>query len=99
MNIASKNAQGAITRHKTGSADPAYRPVCGLTLGQAPATPGMTPWRRMADRPVEHGQNGNVSDRYAVSANNSRPISIRRISLVPAPISYNFASRNKRPVG
>ena len=37
--------------------------------------------------------------RQAVSANNSRPISMRRISLVPAPISYSFASRRKRPVG
>ena len=36
---------------------------------------------------------------HAVSANNSRPISMRRISLVPAPISYSFASRNSRPVG
>jgi len=26
---------------------------------------------------------------YLVSANNSRPISMRRISLVPAPISYS----------
>jgi hypothetical protein len=30
---------------------------------------------------------------------NSRPISMRRISEVPAPISYSFASRNRRPVG
>ena len=41
----------------------------------------------------------SCSEDQAVSANNSRPISIRRISLVPAPISYNFASRNNRPVG
>ncbi len=37
--------------------------------------------------------------RYAVSLNSSRPISMRRISLVPAPISYSLASRNNRPVG
>ena len=30
---------------------------------------------------------------------NSRPMSIRRISEVPAPISYNFASRRSRPAG
>jgi hypothetical protein len=36
---------------------------------------------------------------HIVSANSSRPISMRRISLVPAPISYNFASRHRRPVG
>jgi ATP-dependent Clp protease ATP-binding subunit ClpB len=36
---------------------------------------------------------------YMVSANNSRPISMRRISLVPAPISYNLASRQSRPSG
>ena len=34
-----------------------------------------------------------------VSANNSRPISMRRISLVPAPISYSLASRHRRPQG
>ena len=34
-----------------------------------------------------------------VALNSSRPINIRRISLVPAPISYSFASRTRRPVG
>ncbi|EXI74577.1 MAG: hypothetical protein AW07_01808 [Candidatus Accumulibacter sp. SK-11] len=36
---------------------------------------------------------------YSVSANNSRPISMRRISEVPAPISYSLASRHRRPAG
>ena len=36
---------------------------------------------------------------YADLSNSSRPISMRRISLVPAPISYSFASRSSRPVG
>jgi hypothetical protein len=36
---------------------------------------------------------------YLVSSNNSRPINMRRISLVPAPISYSLASRSSRPVG
>jgi hypothetical protein len=36
---------------------------------------------------------------HAVLSNSSRPISMRRISLVPAPISYSLASRSKRPVG
>ena len=36
---------------------------------------------------------------HAVSRNSSRPISMRRISLVPAPISYSLASRSSRPVG
>ena len=35
---------------------------------------------------------------HAVSLNSSRPISMRRISLVPAPISYSLASRSRRPV-
>ena len=35
----------------------------------------------------------------ALSENSSRPISMRRISEVPAPISYSFASRHSRPVG
>ena len=38
------------------------------------------------------------TSRYLVSLNNSRPISIRRISDVPAPISYSLASRHSRPV-
>ena len=36
---------------------------------------------------------------HRVSLNSSRPISMRRISEVPAPISYNLASRSRRPVG
>ncbi len=36
---------------------------------------------------------------HAVFWNNSRPINMRRISEVPAPISYNLASRHKRPAG
>jgi hypothetical protein len=36
---------------------------------------------------------------HAVLSNSSRPISMRRISLVPAPISYSLASRSRRPVG
>ena len=36
---------------------------------------------------------------YMVSANSSRPISMRRISDVPAPISYSLASRHRRPSG
>ena len=35
----------------------------------------------------------------ALSANSSRPISMRRISDVPAPISYNLASRHSRSTG
>ena len=34
-----------------------------------------------------------------VASKSSRPISMRRISLVPAPISYSLASRNSRPAG
>ena len=40
-----------------------------------------------------------LQDHQAVSLNSSRPISMRRISLVPAPISYSLASRSSRPVG
>jgi hypothetical protein len=35
---------------------------------------------------LPHAAHGEVNDQ-AVSANSSRPISMRRISLVPAPIS------------
>ena len=34
-----------------------------------------------------------------LSLKSSRPMSMRRISEVPAPISYSFASRSNRPVG
>ena len=34
---------------------------------------------------------------YWDSLNSSRPINMRRISLVPAPISYSLASRSSRP--
>src|SRR5437660_1674659 len=34
---------------------------------------------------------------HAAASNSSRPISMRRISWVPAPISYSFASRSNRP--
>ena len=40
-----------------------------------------------------------AAPRYIVSENSSRPISMRRISLVPAPISYSLASRQSRPSG
>ena len=36
---------------------------------------------------------------HMLSANSSRPISMRRISLVPAPISYSLASRHRRSTG
>ena len=36
---------------------------------------------------------------HMLSAYSSRPISMRRISLVPAPISYSLASRQRRPTG
>ena len=36
---------------------------------------------------------------YIASAYNSRPMSMRRISDVPAPISYSLASRHSRPAG
>src|SRR5262245_26265088 len=42
-------------------------------------------------RPALHG--------YDLPSNNSRPISMRRISLVPAPIALIFASTKMRPVG
>src|SRR3984893_7755745 len=41
---------------------------------------------------------GGRPNRYFVSLNSSRPISIRLISDVPAPISYSLASRHRRPV-
>ncbi len=36
---------------------------------------------------------------HAVMRNSSRPMSMRRISCVPAPISYSLASRSSRPAG
>ena len=49
---------------------------------------------------VELGvQGGHGALLQRVSLKSSRPISIRRISLVPAPISYSLASRSRRPAG
>ena len=45
------------------------------------------------------GSHGAVPCAQRVSLNSSRPISMRRISLVPAPISYSLASRSRRPAG
>ena len=49
--------------------------------------------------PGIHCQLREVEVHQAVSLNSSRPMSMRRISDVPAPISYSFASRSSRPVG
>ncbi|MEA2881194.1 MAG: hypothetical protein QOH32_413 [Bradyrhizobium sp.] len=59
----------------------------------APALQRTTPRRGGALRSVR----GTAP--YADFSNSSRPISMRRISLVPAPISYSLASRKRRPVG
>ena len=48
---------------------------------------------------VQCAGKGGLHQPYIVSANSSRPISMRRISDVPAPISYNLASRHRRPSG
>jgi hypothetical protein len=37
--------------------------------------------------------------RYSSRPVSSRPINMRRISAVPAPIVYSFASRTSRPAG
>lgn len=42
---------------------------------------------------------GSLRSNYLYSALMVRPITRRRISLVPPPISYNFASLRRRPVG
>src|SRR5690606_31752868 len=60
------------------------------STGLAPVAEGPGP----AGRPAHAGL-----PRQALPWNSSRPISMRRISLVPAPISYSFASRNSRPAG
>ncbi len=61
-----------------------------------PAFTGMTPERTY----VLPAFAGITSERtYILSEYSSRPISMRRISLVPAPISYSFASRQSRPTG
>src|SRR6185312_1503672 len=61
------------------------------------------PQRVLLEELGESGDDGApvrpCSSTYAVSLNSSRPISMRRISDVPAPISYSFASRHRRPVG
>ena len=65
----------------------------GSTSSQARTRPSCTPLKKRAR--VKR----IVLRIYMVSANSSRPISMRRISLVPAPISYSLASRQSRPRG
>jgi hypothetical protein len=54
---------------------------------------------RRCENLVPTSLEGAIDLLHAVLSNSSRPISMRRISLVPAPISYSLASRSKRPVG
>ena len=59
---------------------------------------------RLAPRPVRpimapHAALRQPPGAQECPANSSRPISIRRISLVPAPMAYSLASRRMRPVG
>ncbi len=69
-----------------------------LTLELTPVTAGswgtgsarMTGRQRRSFGPRQH---------QALPWNSSRPISMRRISFVPAPISYSLASRSRRPAG
>src|SRR5690606_24638192 len=59
------------------------------TEGQCPPSPG---------RPFVPGSRFPVpGSRSYFTPTNSRPTNISRISFVPAPISYNFASRRIRP--
>ena len=72
--------------------------------GQVVEAPGA---RVRPDQAVTVAQDASLTERYRrvrtgayiVSANSSRPISMQRISLVPAPISYSLASRHRRPSG
>ena len=56
-------------------------------------------WRDPHSSVSPSGGPSAFPEAYFVSAISSRPISIRRISEVPAPISYSLASRHRRPVG
>src|SRR5690606_12365833 len=42
---------------------------------------------------------GSGASTHGVRWNGSRPISMRRISEVPSPISFSLASRHRRPAG
>src|SRR5947207_755023 len=64
--------------------------VCGIGVGGKRPCTSLTAFA--------HFQCHRLSG-HLVSLNSSRPISIRRISDVPAPISYSLASRQSRPTG
>ena len=66
----------------------AMPPAMSTSAMLACAAPPESRWGRACSAPPQ-----------AVSANSSRPISMRRISDVPAPISYSLASRHNLPKG
>ena len=87
-------------RHSVRSRRPTRaRPHAGLGIPQRAPSASLAASHvihiRATDAPT--GYRGQLYS--CVSANSSRPISMRRISLVPAPISYSLASRHRRPVG
>lgn len=56
----------------------------------------------VAVKPAAHAAGFRIcpgASAYEWPLNSSRPISMRRISLVPAPMAYSLASRSSRPVG
>ncbi|MFM2448743.1 MAG: hypothetical protein RIS44_1193 [Pseudomonadota bacterium] len=52
-----------------------------------------------SNRQHHHAEHNIRPPSHIVSEYNSRPINMRRISDVPAPISYSLASRHSRPSG
>ena len=71
---------------------PCQGAICGFVRSEvlgARVDPGFDLWHCVVRRPWPQ----------PVALYNSRPISMRRISLVPAPISYSLASRSRRPAG
>ena len=70
-------------------------PIVIVGAARTPMGAGASPFEARRFR-AEHLR---VRKDHFVFSKISRPISMRRISLVPAPISYSLASRNRRPVG
>src|SRR5213075_1570172 len=87
-----------VHRLRVGEAEAAECAGAGAGGDQLMAA-GAAGHRRLDDRHAKTELRAEGSRDHAVSEKSSRPISQRRISEVPAPISYSLASRQSRPVG
>ena len=90
-------ARGVLGARRLAAAEADLRGLGAqiLDLGAQAGRVGLEVFAAGVDAGFDHAHRRRSAQR--VSENSSRPISMRRISLVPAPISYSLASRHRRP--